>query len=114
MYFWQFGQNPCIGSLLRETANEAHFHSFNSVVTLKFGQGNPNLITRPNNAPLAVWSKSMHWFIRYIADKAHFYSLNSVVTLKIWSKSPNSDRLFIYPSDTIHEAWSESIIWFKR
>ena len=36
--------------------------------------------------------------------------------MKIGSRSPNADQivyLFIYPNDTIHEAWSESIIWFK-
>ena len=36
--------------------------------------------------------------------------------MKIGSRSPNSDQIFyllIYPNDTIHEAWSESIIWFK-
>ena len=58
----------------------------------------------------------MHLFTRYIADKAHFYSLNNVVTIKIGSRSPNSDQivyLFIYPIDTIHEAWCEYIIWFK-
>ena len=56
----------------------------------------------------------MHWFTKYTADKAHFYSFNNVVTMKIGSRSPNSDQivyLFIY--DTIHEAWSESINWFK-
>ena len=89
------------------------------MVTLKFGQGYQNLITsfpHPNNVSLADLSKSMHWFTRYTAAKAHFYSLNNMVTMKIGSKSPNSDQivyLVIYPSDTIHEAWSEPIIWFK-
>ena len=96
MCFWQFGQNPCIGSVLRLNTNKGHFYSLNSVVTLKFGQGHLNPITsssRPNNVSLAVWSKSMHWFTRYTADKAHFYSLNSVVTMKIGSRSPNSDQI---------------------
>ena len=89
------------------------------MVTLKFGQGYRNLITSfpdPNNVSLADLSKSMHWFTRYTADKAHFYSFDNVATLKIGSRSPNSDQiiyLFIYPKDTIHEAWSESNIWFK-
>ena len=87
------------------------------MVTLKFGQGYRNLITslsHPNTISLADLSKSMHWFTRYTADKAHFYSLNNVVIMKIGS--PNSDQivyLFIYPNDTIHEAWSKTIIWFK-
>ena len=109
------GQNPYIGSIQKQTANKA----LNSVVTLKFGQGYRNLITfspHPNNVSLADLSKSMHWFTRYTADKAHFHSFNNVVTMKIGSRSPNSDQivyLFIYPNDTTHEAWSESIIWFK-
>ena len=88
-------------------------------MTLKFSQGYRNHITsfpHPNNISLADLSKSMHCFTRYTTDKAHFYSLNKLVTMKIWSMLPNSDQivyLFIYPNDAIHEAWSESIIWFK-
>ena len=84
MCFWKFGQNPCIASILRQTANKAHF-SLNGMVTLKFGQGHLNLITsfpHPNNVSLAVWSLSMHWFTRYTADKAQTGS---------WS--PNSDQI---------------------
>ena len=58
----------------------------------------------------------MHWFTRYTADKPHFYNFNNVVTMNVGSRSPNSDQivyLFIEPNVTIHEAWSESIIWFK-
>ena len=108
-------QNPYIGSIQKWTANKA----LNSVVTLKFGQGYRNLITsfpHPNNVSLADLSKSMHWFTRYTVDKAHFYSFNNVVTMKIGSGSPNSDQIIylsIYPNDTIHEVWSESIISFK-
>ena len=90
MCFWQFGQNPCIDSLLRQTANNAHFYSLNSLVTLKFGQGHLNLFIsfpHPNNVFLA------DWFTRYTADKARFYSLKSVVTLKIESRSPNPDQI---------------------
>ena len=89
------------------------------MVTLKFGQSYRNLITsffHSNNVSLADLSKSMHWFTRYTADKAHFYNFNTMVTMKMGSRSPNSDQivyLFIYANDTIHEAWSESIIWFK-
>ena len=77
-----------------------------------------NLITSfPHpNVSLADLSKSLHWFTRYTADKAHFDSLNNVMAIKIGSRSPNSDQivyLFIYPNDTVHEAWSETIIWFK-
>ena len=89
------------------------------MVTLKFGQGYGNLITslpHLNNVSLADLSKSMHWFTTYTADKALFYSFNTMETTKIGSRSPNSDQivyLFIYSNDKIHEAWSESIIWFK-
>ena len=90
MRFWQFG------SILRQTANKAHFYNLNSVVTLKFGQSHLEHITtfpHPNNGSLAVRSKSMYWFTRYTADTAHFYSLNSMVALKIGSRSPNSDQI---------------------
>ena len=89
------------------------------MVTLKCGQDYRNLITsfpHPNNVSLADLLKSMHWFTRCTADKALFYILNNVVTMKIGTRSPNSDQivyLFIYPNDTIYEAWAESIIWFK-
>ena len=107
MCFWQFCQNPCIGSLLRQITNKAHFYSLDSVVILKFDHGHLNCITsfpHHNNLSLAVWSKSMHWFTRYTADKVHFYSLNSVVTLKIGSQSPNSDQI-VYLSQ-LHNTWS--------
>ena len=110
-----FGKNPYIGSIQKQTENKA----LNSVVTLNFGQGYRNLIIsfpHPNNVSSADLSKSMLWFTRYTADKAHFYSFNNVVTMKIGSRSPNSDQivyLFIYPIDKMHEAWSESINWFK-
>ena len=66
-------------------------------VTLKWGQGNQNLIsslTCPSVVDEQVWSKSIHSYKRQGADKPFSNNLSPPVTLQMGSKSPKSNQFF--------------------